>query len=393
MIVLLLITALLSHETARADWNPRFVSMVKNWNEQPAAFPDRLVATAWGAVKDNVRSEIPEDEQTKYGKLIQVSGYQKKLPITLKPLTSGPNEITKTAPLLVILPGIFGPRASKISAGYYQKFERDHHMLVVPNPWSIEAASKLPTRPPGDIRSEASQTLEIIRYAVQSLGEGKVTRVEILGVSYGAFLSVVTASLSDRLGGPRIDQITVISPPLLGGDSALRLDQMTLMESGGGTKCGFKEQLSTSLDLATASKQADLSDKSVACARLLVLVEFQNDLKALIKVLRKQFPGLGSVVFNDQLFTQYLNAFPDLDITLQDEGPGALRYWVREVEKRGPARFRILSARDDFLNDPRDWEAVRSELTHPDSEFLLLNWGGHVGFMGRGDFLVDSTPW
>lgn len=112
--------------------------------------------------------------------------------------------------IMVFLPGL-GEGLSGLTGNYVMesiKHRKKYHILTIPNPWSSDYLKFQPKATIADFESEAKAILEIVRAAKEQifLKEGRIkdeiadlsvfqSRVHLLGISYGGFLSVVSAAL------------------------------------------------------------------------------------------------------------------------------------------------------------------------------------------------------
>ena len=59
-----------------------------------------------------------------------------------------------------------------------------------------------------------------------------------------------------------------------------------------------------------------------------------------------------------------------------------LSYWLQQGLQNNPIPIRIISSKDDFINDGANWNQFKKELKLSDKQLLLMKWGGHSGPLG-----------
>ena len=120
----------------------------------------------WGALKSREISNIHDhkwfipNSHFKAGGIHVSVQLQRKLDLSLK-----------TAPLMIALPGIFSGYDESAAKRTTRDFgKRGYHVLLPPNPWSLDYIHAVPEFNPGSLRSEAELTLSLIDSAVQRIG-------------------------------------------------------------------------------------------------------------------------------------------------------------------------------------------------------------------------------
>src|SRR5262249_46666126 len=119
------------------------------------------------------------------------------------PTNSGPDSISglvswasnEARPLVVILPGIFQDSEHFFPRYFARKLiERGYHVLVLPSPFSKPYLERLPLASVGSFEREAEIYLEALK-SLRSLYASRVQSINLIGLSYGAFIgSVMTAT-------------------------------------------------------------------------------------------------------------------------------------------------------------------------------------------------------
>ena len=180
---------------------------------------DAFVATVAGAVSAGQAKEPAGADKVE---LYLGAHYKKSFEVELG-LQHGPG-----APLMVILPGIYGGKGG----GYSSQLKREAHdrgmnYLTIPNPLSKDALKEEPKFHPGNPGLEAEVVVEILQ-KLKAKHPDHFEQVSITGYSYGGLLSanVVRLDESNHTDSNRLitGGMFAVSPPENLHDSMLQLD-------------------------------------------------------------------------------------------------------------------------------------------------------------------------
>jgi hypothetical protein len=304
---------------------------------------------------------------------------------------------TKKAPLTVIIPGAFNKRTSQQSRRFIKFFkDRGHHTLVLPNPWSTDYIACKPFHKPGHIRKEIASVYQVIRSVVLDLKKKNVLggEVQVVGVSYGAFLTAAAYGLDKEHSDPILNgDATMFSPPY---NLANTLEQFSFMQRT--TEDVIHEMSLWSL-LRYGKKFCSLKsddeleplDFHVAMGlsifggfqwNLVDAVYLYDKVWKINKVPSKIPFGLNPAYkkWKKELsFLSYLYDYAPENIPILNSETSSILYWMDKARTRNASRMRILISNDDFLNGPGDWQ-INKGLLKDQSDLIILESGGHYGF-------------
>ncbi len=317
-----------------------------------------------------------------------------KIPVRM--LLSGQTK----APLMVYFAGLFtGVDDPFMLRSMLLYSQLGYHVVGLPNPWSLDYLAAPSRLNPGSIESEARTMLLLIERSVQKIGRGRISRVEVVGESYGGFLAVVSAALQAESRSRRaqeaavhVDRFTVFGTPLDLAESRQQLDDSIARALPGyAAQCeGWWPRILSIASFFWSKRQSELSAQAAQCREgLLTILGFQDRLVETALKLNeiekaKNAPPEGSDQFESWkralTFRSFGERFTPLNSRLSSDH-GKLDFWVSRALRAGSLdRVRILVAKDDPIHSPGSaerpfWKRLSGR------NFLALNWGGHLGFM------------
>ncbi|OFZ56380.1 MAG: hypothetical protein A2428_01405 [Bdellovibrionales bacterium RIFOXYC1_FULL_54_43] len=379
---------------ASATWDECDLSWAEKFSQKPIQFNDSHVASVWGNIRATLRPFlIPEYE------LLQLENPEfarGSIPVVLSIARN-----RERAPLLILLPGIFSDPGGLGNLKLVGTFARlGYDVAVLPNPFGKSYIHAGPKHNPGSIHAEARVVLQVVQTIKNRIGPSRVLRTELMGISYGAFLSAVSLALEQddvKAGRSRVrlfdHHVTLLSPPVVISKGRDHLDAIMDQEVNRYFRfCAKFQNLSRiGLDFVTARKQADLDDASIRCSPGLVgFARFQADLISTAIALDR-VRGTHKVPSreNEAEYQRWVRAFrfrtflqdftPDI-LAQRGTDEETLPYWFNRLDSEGQSRVRILTTDDDFLNAREDWNLFSTEWVR--GSLIRLPWGGHLGFFG-----------
>ena len=376
---------------AKADgegWSDASLSNARNWNENPALFSDSFSATIWGAIKAESR-DLSDEEARQSTIYLKTSFYGKKQPAYLITQKKGHSPFTRNAPLMVIIPGIFVPALDSYPVAEAQRFyQQGYHVLILSNPWSIAALKHDPFFKPGRIEEEGYSVLESIQIAIQKeIGYRNISSVSLYGESYGAMLAAITAGLDDQANPTLTGKVMLASPPLRMIDSYHRLDQIYAETADMRGYCKSK-QIRIGINFLRAKGEWNLNQDSQECAKSLVASNFMELLAQSLKQIEKTHLDIPRDEPYEVSFDYYVRHLaPELtEYCTHKSAQCDLSYWLGQAVKKGKLSIDVVASGDDFLNHASDWNDIPSILPDTAHQLILLNWGGHLGYLGSRSY-------
>ncbi len=387
---------ILSSATVNASWSPPEAKWVDDFNRSTVLFPSGNVATVWGSIR-RAPSMILEPKPTIQHFLVK--GFRAPgAPARVSPLRFEGKPVR--APLVVFLTGLFGAIDDPVAASMISILqESGNHVVALPNPWSTSYQSAGPEALPGAIEDESQVILEVIKQVRKKLGPSRISTISLVGVSYGSFLATKTAEIDSRSSSPLIDGITsVLSPPLQFSDALKQMDlgiEGTKLQEEG---CRALRDAYLAFRYFIARRESDLKRQERDCADYLLFGNFHNSLVELALQLHETrgigtLPAAGAAreAWKRRLnFSSFIQEFlkPKEGQTLMNEQkfPSLSEIIASLPEEQRRSRYRILAAKDDFLNRMESWNDLKTSGLLPQDSILLMNWGGHFGYSALENF-------
>jgi hypothetical protein len=389
---LLTLALLIASAPVRADWSPAAREWARRHDAGPAAFSNGVESTLWGGVRAAKYSlhEKPELDRTTLPSTWSASG---RLPVCLKLQP-------RAARLLVFVSGIFSDGQDPRNRRSIARFAgMGFHVLSIPNSLSPEFLEHAPRFVPGAALEEGMAGLELVDRAVERIGPEQVTGVELVGESYGGFQAAVMLALDAASARPRFTgTATLLSPPFSAGTSIRRLDdaiERTAELARG--RCRFSKIAVPFLaDFASAEDESQLNPRWRECAETVAAwFGFQRHLSRSVEAMyRATGTGLappedGRKEWRDSLrFRHLIEAYSQGELDPYLTGAlGLPTHWLERALAAGfpESRLRVLTAEDDFINDPGALAGDPFFAARP-GMLISLRWGGHLGYEGLEDY-------
>ncbi len=293
----------------------------------------------------------------------------------------------KKAPVLFYISGAFSNSDDPQNRRYMRDFSRmGYHVFTFSNPWGKDMLTSQPIKPIGDIQHEAKAYSHMIKRVLAVLKKRRLLKGKnrIIGLSYGAFLAAVISAKNAVNGNPfQFKDTTLIAPPFNMAITLRRFDHLIKRNR----RYLHRNPLSQIAHYRNFCKYR--SDRSLSRSdfRLIEgLVMEGGFYKPFIRSVRlyDKNNNLGKIprfgVFSSKYrqwkrrfnFRRYFTDYAPSLIPKIYSKASDLNYWKKLANKAGHSQFRILTTKNDFLNDKG--QVKRS----PDT--LILPNGGHYGF-------------
>ena len=296
-------------------------------------------------------------------------------------------------PLVLLIPPVFNDGFSGVNrAAVDQLTRRGYRVAVIPNPTSPLWVSRGPNYERGDLIMESKAILELfagIRYYIQ---DKNILNTQIVGRSYGGFIAAVVKAMDANSARPMLgDQITLIGPSIHRQKSMDKFDRELDEQYQKYLECcstRFK-QLRILLNLLGANNDSELTPAThQAMGPMFAYMGFQSSLIELAEELDRT-ESLGVVPTDSEANKKWRLGFRFAHLNSQFVSPQVLKrkpadwdnlsYWLKVISQRQNMKLRVISAVDDFLSDPQDWQDT-THFTYNSQNLLLLSWGGHLGY-------------
>ncbi len=291
------------------------------------------------------------------------------------------------SPLTIVMPGAFNNNSSGLARRLmYEISMEGHHVAILTDPWSKEFVQLKTNLAVGDPLDEGGFNYEIIKDLVGQLKNANlVTSVHLVGVSHGAFLSVVVAGL-DQDDARIIDgTVTAFSPPHHLGKTMQNLDR-EISEIKSYLGKGVVVLLGSFARICKRKDNFIFSNKISRHAHALSIgLGFQFALRSVASEYNEihqldLIPGGKNKMFSKKYhewkknlnFENFLKDFSPRTLPILWSKFGEFDYWARKIQTDPSKVLRVLTSNDDFLNENNAWREQEYAYVVPR--------GGHYGF-------------
>ncbi len=302
--------------------------------------------------------------------------------------TQNSNDLRPLVVLINPLFSTFSMRQMQFIANYFIK--SGAHVLEFENTWTSSfAKNKNYPFVPGDMWNEARMQLEILKSFTKNKlgGPTQISKVVLIGASYGSFLASVMKAYDAISERPLIQGPTVLlSPPhdILNSMKNLDRQHQEVLAHKSSLSCYFPQKFLTLLKrglLAQDFNQKPLNEK---CAKaFLVNFGFFGQLKRIVKMINKSKRlHLSRKKIKQITFESYAQDIaklqPSTNFPKEETNIG---YWMNLSKLNNYDRFIIVTTKDDNINERMDFKDNRY-YNFTNSNTLLLPTGGHLGYAG-----------
>jgi hypothetical protein len=379
--------------SARAQWRPTDIDSIDSKNATSLnLFNDEFWAPVTGMLWLYGKGEVRVHAKTltllrgrvvllgrESGQFVSPDGQNRALRTLFLP----PLEKPESAPLVVLLPGVFeGVTNAAVEALVTVLISTGHQVLIIPNPLSPEYLAANPVARPADMVAQAKVVRDLVTEFTSKIGN-RFSRVDMMGLSYGGFLASVVAGTSPEV---ITGELTLLYAPLE-MSSAIR-----------------------SIDKMIAETQS-IAEMIFAPAKTLFAKAFESDLENSLEMIQTQFKVDQKLQFRvrhyspltqvalagfgrDQhvTYSNALNQFCEVDQNFYRSGQDHLFYWLNSARAKGLDRIRVLDADNDSLNTSEQWLRAPRWIDNP-NYILIHHGGGHGGALAESwlsQFLANS---
>ena len=349
--------------------------------------------------------------------------YAEPIPVEVG-LDNGPD-----APMMIVLPGIFGGREGGYSTAYKKiALERGMNYAVIANPLSDESLGEEPVNHPGNIEQEAASTLAILE-RLQEQKPDFFDKVTLSGYSYGALLAANVAKMDEAKRGEGqdalVDGVIAVSPPENLYHSMEQLDALrnVYVEGAGpitATALMYKAELAglgyerfMESGLADRGEGTNLTEVKMAdkygsrngMEDMVATVDSDFEHNKLPHPFFEYFER--QRVLDNMTYVQYSGEWFTEDPWMKEQGitPEQLadrNSYSKALESMTKTPVMTILSGDDYILKPEDVQNF--EKLEQSSEGLehvrVLDHGGHVGILYNpavqdfvGDFAFSAANW
>jgi hypothetical protein len=364
---------------------------------------DPFVASVASGI--DARSVSEPDKEHKQEVVVSVEDYYAEpIPVEMGTL-HGPD-----APMLVILPGIYGTVDGGFPAAFKKiAFERGMNYTVIRNPLNEGMIDDGPKNHPGNMQLEAEATHAILRKLRESKPDF-FDNVSLTGYSYGALLSANVAKFDEatETEGGRIVQggVIALSPPQNLYHSMEQLDGLrNLYAEGAGSvtatgvyytsevsRFGYDKFMESKL--ASRGEGTNITETKIADS-----YGSRNEMKEMVvqvdeKFGHSQLPPVWPEYFkrrkilSEMTYDQYTREWFSKDPWLVGQGISAEELAVKNsyqnaLEALNKTPVLTLLSEDDYILNSEDVQAFRQlETSSEGLEYTrVMERGGHVGLL------------
>lgn len=361
---------------AQAQWRPNIIRIMQEQTPKAVNLNTPGLGTFWGGFR-------------RYLPITHNDGGLEAMPSKL--FAKGKIDIyvsekKSKAPLYVFMPGIFGQPSRGLTPEMIDHLEAiGGHVLVVPNLLSPPYIAAHPQYGTDPIALEIQVMEEALDYMTKRLGK-RLGRIHVIAESLGTAIGSAWAA-HDRTHLRRLYDLTLFSPPLELPVAMVNFDKIIDEHRPAAASCSSVFKLWTMLqNFVFQDYPGPVSDKGKACLGAVVLVDgFVNSAQKSWRahVEATQAKGQDPDGF-ESFFRQYR---PELWSLIENKDERLmLRHWMTTLKADQSFPIRIMTSRDDFLNEGLDWKAFQATFGLTDEELIIVPWGGHSGAIGVPQF-------
>ena len=373
----------------------------------PASTEDRPAEEAFVHVSASPSYSFPYDN----GIYATITGYLKVKHVTVpgdstiqlnvhgfrKPMTVHAVLQDREAPLVVVIPGISGKADSdftKLWPSWYSS--AGYNVLYFDSLFRPEMVSVVGRGVSGNVWSEAEAVRDIIdAYLKLETVRPKVSRIGIVGQSYGGVIALVLGQMSKEGHVPfKIDAIQAYSPPIHMRNTIDLFDKWFNDHRWDYTLAQLQSEVAEHKPVEGASA-VPLSDGIMKAA---ISAEFHLQLVAVVIANDDQY-ALGQLRHGNQFDDKYVRqdaadafGFTKFAYSMavpywhRQLGPGRIEELIavtnlNEILKHQPLCSEAIIAHDDPFNSPEDVSGLDSHAA--ELPLTILPHGGHLGYVGE----------
>lgn len=300
-----------------------------------------------------------------------------------------------TAPLAVVMPGIFGKADDKFGKHWQAiLYDAGCHVMCFDSLFRGDINKRTMLGVPGNLKVEAETVAKMISLILDSRLEksgdvrSKVTTVRLYGTSYGGMLALNVIRTEAARQWPA-DRCLVISPPVKMLSTAGLVDQFRMVDLP-------KYDADLMKLLGGYTPKSELPTTPEEClVRAGIAYVFFNGLKNVVKESAKRYmPELKGQLEAEELGDPSRRQLSDWGKWTFDDFVSrmAAPFWKTTPEGlwscgdvdyllgEAPAFTQVVVAADDPLSRPEEIQALQQHF--PEPRVLVLPHGGHQGYSG-----------
>lgn len=332
--------------------------------------------------------EDPKNFDDEKLKLTKITGFKKDLEIRAA-------FHREPAPLVAVLLGL-GSRSRSLMARVYMAYLYDagYHVITFDSPFLPSFTERSRHGVAGNLEVEATLCANIVEAAAKSSrAKGLVTKVGLVGASYGGTLALNIAKLSkERRVSLQVASVLAISPPVNMRMAAMRLDKWWAEDRWNYKLADLYNDLAGHKPVAQG-EAIPFPDEEMRAG---LAAAFRLDLKEVVNH-NDSFYKLGMLPKEGASDDEYRRDWAETWTFTKFIEQMSYPYWnkngnvhsvdqlwdagdLRQVMPQCGDNIHVVIAADDPLNDPGELSQLQSST--PPSVLKVLPNGGHMGFLG-----------
>lgn len=360
-----------------AQWNKQSIALIKNESQKYQHLKNPEVSTMWGGFLRFWRMNSFKGKEIK----IQTKKFKSgSLPIYL-------SKVNHKAPLIVLLPGIFGRYNGQITPKNIAELELlNYHLVVPPNFLAPEYIENSPLYDTDPSKFDIEVVMEVLKKTIKIIGEENISKIHLIGESLGTLVASGVYAIDSQKASPLLKNgsISLLWPPVRVDNSLKNFDTRITKSETYHTECFYIYHLLPDLiyHFLLQERPSGFSTNFQKCVGAFL---YQ---KAFMRTAKKSFE-----TFKDQIDKKELNSIVPKNFSdffkyyqpifyqmLEAKDPrNKLSFWLEKGIKNNPIPIRIITSTDDFINDGSNWDKFKQEVKLKENQFIFMNWGGHSG--------------
>jgi hypothetical protein len=358
--------------SAWGKWSPNIrEDVLKAAKESKVEGPPGYVSL-WGGIKRKWNGGNLKGELRDY----YVKSFFKKgeLPIYFY-------EQDKPAALSIFFPGIFGQHDGDLGPKMIDLLEnKGSHVAVIPNFLSENYIKSEPVYLSDVTKTDIGAAAQVVHKVFLSIKPEKVKRINLIGESLGSIVaSGVLAEINKRKLFENLKvNIVLFWPPVQLKKALTNFDSRFKDSAQTYKECSFWYRYpKVFYHFVIQDTPKGTSDDFVKCIDSYL---YHGVFK---KGIEKSITNVWEVkgIKNESLPQNFLEFFkqfnPNFYKMVQENDPKLdLSYWLRQ-RRQSQTTVRIVSSKDDFINDGIDWDLFLEKSYLSKDNLILLDWGAH----------------
>jgi hypothetical protein len=363
-------------------WSPK---LIEAWDKSGRTYQAQMeakFATFWAGVRRGVHWDQNKGKM----KDLLPEGFQQSIPVYIQ-------SSQEQRDLIVFYPGVFGRPNGRISPHVIDGLEKsDVHVAVIPNLLSPTYLIAKPT-PKGDpLEFEKINQQNIFKEVIKTINIGRIREIHVIAESLGS-LQALTTFAPPFLNDYPIASLTFLWPPLYLDRAVQRFDTIISQSLPKQAQCSYWWKWPTVLwqtKISTIPSGLNAEDKNCLGSWVIgggFVGAIRDTAEEVIDAKSLALPKI------PETFTSFIDSItPEMGPHMRKMDPRLSVNYQLNSYIGHESKMRFVSSIDDFLNEPAEWDTLKTFHPKIQSQIYLFSWGGHSGPVGMDGFIESIAP-